>query len=133
MTTTTAAQLARALADTFYDQDSHVDDADLTETTLAGTYDLTRVAEQLLAAGWSAPASASSDEPKKPRVASGVTLDWNERKLLVDGTEFPWLIAEEPGPSIQVDTDDFTSISRVTVTFFADGDVEIIKSNRGGE
>ncbi|TXG92534.1 hypothetical protein DW322_08760 [Rhodococcus rhodnii] len=37
------------LADAFYDAESSVDDADLTETCLDGWFDLTRVAETLLA------------------------------------------------------------------------------------
>ncbi len=68
-----------------------------------------------------------------PKLASSVTLDCIERRLFVDGAEFPWTIANEPGVSIQNDYDDFTTLSRVTVTFFADGDVKIIVPNRGDE
>ncbi|EOM77929.1 hypothetical protein DW322_08735 [Rhodococcus rhodnii] len=47
--TITPEALARLIADAFYDQDSSVDDANLTETTISDTFDLVAVASALLA------------------------------------------------------------------------------------
>ncbi|EOM78047.1 hypothetical protein DW322_11185 [Rhodococcus rhodnii] len=47
--TITPEALARLIADAFYDQDSSVDDANLTETTISDTFDLVAVASVLLA------------------------------------------------------------------------------------
>jgi hypothetical protein len=47
-----------------------------------------------------------------PELAKRVVLDLKQRKLFIDGTQFPWLIVED-------------ELCKATVTFFADA-VEVI-------
>lgn len=56
-----------------------------------------------------------------PEIAKLVTLDLKRRKLVVDGAEFPWLIAAD-GVRVEAGVDE---ICQATVTFFADA-IEVI-------
>lgn len=62
-----------------------------------------------------------------PDIAQKATLDLKEKKLFVDGVEFPWLISEE-GPKLNNLAADATMRS-VTLTFFVD-DVEVLPEER---
>lgn len=54
-----------------------------------------------------------------PDFAKNVTLDLDQSKLFVDGTEFPWSVAAiEDGMEVTVDT--ATRTSTVRVAFFAE-------------
>ncbi|MGI5223047.1 hypothetical protein [Nocardia sp. CA-290969] len=56
-----------------------------------------------------------------PEVAKKATLDLAQKKLFVNGEEFPWRISED-GPQL----DDLVSpLRRITLTFYAH-DVEVI-------
>ncbi|QDF16183.1 hypothetical protein SEA_MALACHAI_10 [Gordonia phage Malachai] len=58
-----------------------------------------------------------------PKVPNRVTIDRKQRKVFVDGVEFPWMIAEQ-GP----DVDDIANphaIPTVTIPIIA-ADVEVI-------
>ncbi|ATN90822.1 hypothetical protein SEA_LYSIDIOUS_10 [Gordonia phage Lysidious] len=60
-----------------------------------------------------------------PKVPNRVTIDRKQRKVFVDGVEFPWMIAEQ-GP----DVDDIANphaIPTVTIPIIA-ADVEVIPS-----
>jgi hypothetical protein len=56
-----------------------------------------------------------------PELAKRVVLDLKQRKLFIDGTQFPWLIVED-GVHIEAGVDE---LCKATVTFFADA-VEVI-------
>lgn len=56
-----------------------------------------------------------------PEIAKRVVLDLMQKKLFVDGEEFPWHI-EAGGPMISAAPNE---ISRVSLTFFADA-IEVI-------
>jgi hypothetical protein len=59
-----------------------------------------------------------------PEIANLVTLDPNQRKLLIDGLEFPWLISED-GLTIN-NLPPTPKLPSVTVTFFPN-DVEVVE------
>ncbi len=63
-----------------------------------------------------------------PDFAKRVTLDLKQRKMFVDGDEFPWYISEE-GPTFNA-LADHREMRQVTVTFMTE-DVEIIPENAG--
>jgi len=58
-----------------------------------------------------------------PDLAKLVTLDLSQKKLYIDGVEFPWLISQE-GPTFNALADP-GDVRRVTVTILAD-DVQVI-------
>jgi hypothetical protein len=61
-----------------------------------------------------------------PEIAKLVTLDLKQRKLFVDGQEFPWWI-DEKGPILN-NLAAPGELRSVTLTFYAD-DVEVIPEN----
>lgn len=62
-----------------------------------------------------------------PDIASKVTLDLAQKKLFIDGTEFPYAISDD-GVSLS-DLGSSKSLQAVTLTFFAD-DVEVIPAGK---
>lgn len=52
-----------------------------------------------------------------PEIAKSVVLNLKQRKLFVDGEEFPWAISEE-GPRLE--WEGINSIGAVTLTILAD-------------
>lgn len=58
-----------------------------------------------------------------PKIAGRATLDLKQRKLFVDGVEFPWVLSEE-GPSFG-NLGGANDVRSVTLTFFTE-DVEVI-------
>ncbi|MFD6357918.1 hypothetical protein [Nocardia tengchongensis] len=57
-----------------------------------------------------------------PELARHIVIDHEREKLLIDGTELPWIISED-GPIPSVEPGD--GVARVTVTLFADK-VEVV-------
>jgi hypothetical protein len=60
-----------------------------------------------------------------PELPKKITVDHAAKKLLVDGVEFPWYIAE--GPTVH-DADGPNAVARVSVTLFADA-VEVVPAS----
>lgn len=58
-----------------------------------------------------------------PDIAKKVTIDRQRHKVLIDGKEFPWLIAES-GPEVE-DIANRNAVPIVTIPIIA-GDVEVI-------
>lgn len=63
-----------------------------------------------------------------PEIAKKVTLDLKQRKLFVDGTEFPWAITAD-GPTFGSLVGHHV-LRTVTLSFFTD-DVEVIPEGDG--